>query len=104
MLKINVVSIGRGTRGHVLASCKVELMSEDEKDVVRVLDARVLRNREGRLWVGYPTQAFPGLEGKFKYVPTIDFSEGLARRISESVLHEYNGPHGSKLRVEAYED
>lgn len=103
MLKVNVISVGHGTRGHVLASCKVELTSEDEKDVVRVLDVRILRNRDGRLWVGYPNQAFPGPEGKLKYVPTIEFSESLARRISNSVLHEYDGPRGSKLRVEAYE-
>jgi hypothetical protein len=104
MLKIHVVSVGRGTRGHVLASVKVQLTSEDEKDVVRILDVRVLRNRHGKLWVGYPNQAFPAPERKFKYVPTIDFSDELAQRISESVLDAYNGPLGSKVRVEAYED
>jgi hypothetical protein len=103
MFKINVISVGHGSRGHVLASCKVEVISEDQKEVICVLDARVLRNREGKLWVGYPAQAFPGPEGKLRYVPIIHFSENLARRISKCVLDAYNGPLGSKMRVEAYE-
>ena len=57
MLHVKVVDVGKGTKGHVLASCRVQLTSEDGQDVVAVLDARVLRNRSGELWVGYPSQS-----------------------------------------------
>jgi hypothetical protein len=103
MLKIRVVSVGRGTQSHVLASCKVVLTSEDGTDTVSVLDARVLRNRSGELWVGYHNQSLPRDDGSHQYVPTIEFSKELARRISDAVLEAYgNGGRISQNRMEAY--
>jgi len=102
MLKINVVSVGRGTKNHVLASCKVELTSEDATDVVCILDARVLRNRSGELWVGYHTQSLSDLDGSQRYVPTIEFSKNLTRRISDAVLDAYNSQRGTRQGVGAH--
>jgi hypothetical protein len=89
MLAVNVVRIGRGTRANVLASAKVELISEDGSDTVIVCDARILRNKSGELWVGFHSQTFPDAEGKIAYIPTIEFSPGLKRRISDEVLKMY---------------
>ena len=99
MLKINVVSVGRGSKNHVIASCNVQLTSEDGTDVVSVVDARVLRNRSGELWVGYHSQSISDLDGSQRYVPTIEFSKNLTRRISEAVLDAYNLQRGTRQGV-----
>jgi hypothetical protein len=85
MLQIKVVAMGRGTRANVLASAQVELTSEDGQDTITVLDARVLRNKNGQLWVGYPNQTFPSANG-VEYAPILSFSKELARRIADAVL------------------
>ena|ERR1700688_1879905 len=88
MLRINVEDIGRGTKGHILASCRVMLTTEDGDEFISIFDVRVLRNRSGKLWVGFPTQTTRDFEG-MKYVPDMDFSRDLRRRISDAVLAEY---------------
>jgi len=102
VMKVNVVSVGRGTKSHVLASCSVQLTSDDGTDVVSILDARVLRNRSGELWVGYHSQSLSDLDGSQRYVPTIEFSKNLTRRISDAVLEAYHGQRGSRREVGAH--
>jgi hypothetical protein len=102
MLRIRVVSIGPGTKSHVLASCKLELTSEDGTDVVSIIDARVLRNRTGELWIGYHNQAFFEPNGSHRYVPTIEFSRSLTRRISAAVLDAYEAQRGTRQPVETH--
>jgi len=89
MLRINVENIGRGTKGHVLASCRITLTTESGDEQVTIFDARVLRNRSGELWVAFPTQSMRDFEGAQKYIPIIEFSKDLRRRISDTVLAEY---------------
>jgi DNA-binding cell septation regulator SpoVG len=88
MLRINVENIGRGTKGHILASCRVTLSTEDGNETITIFDARVLRNRSGELWVGFPTQNVRDFEG-MKFLPILDFSRDLRHRISDAVLAEY---------------
>ena len=88
MLQAKVVSMGRGSRANVLASAQVELRSEDGQDTVTVLDARILRNKNGQLWVGYPNQTFPSGNG-VEYAAILSFSKELARRISDAVLEAF---------------
>jgi hypothetical protein len=102
MLKVKVMNVGKGTKGHILASCRVQLSSEDEKDVVSILDARVLRNRSGELWVGYPSQSIQGFDGAQRYVPTLEFSRELQRRISDAVLEEYANVSGAAQRLQEF--
>src|SRR5579862_5849066 len=104
MLTIEVVRVNGSTKRNVLASCQVELKSEDGEDVVGVLDARVLRTATGILWVAYPNQTYRIGDGPIRYAPVLHFSKALGRRISVAVLEAYNGPLGSKQRVKAYED
>ena len=102
ILRLNIEPNTKGTNSnvenHVLASCKVELTSEDGTDVVCILDARVLRNRSGELWVGYHSQSLSDLDGSQRYVPTIEFSKNLTRRISDAVLVEYECYRASEMR------
>ena len=102
MLQIKIAGVKRGSRQNVLASIQVELLSEDGQDTVSVLDARVLRNKNGQLWVGYPNQAFPDPEGAIRYVPILSFSKDLTRRVSDTVLVAYENnlrmqPQPSKM-------
>jgi hypothetical protein len=89
MLQVRVVHVGKPTRSNALASCKVELISEDGEDVVVVCDARVLRNKSGELWVGFHSQTIADWQGKISYIPTIEFSPSLKRRISDAVLSAF---------------
>ena len=102
MLHIAVTNVGRGTKGHILASCRVQLTSEGGKDVITILDARVLRNRSGELWVGYPSQSIQAFDGAQRYVPVVEFSRELQRRISDAVLAEFESVHGASRRVEEF--
>lgn len=104
MLRITVEHIGRGTKNHILASCRVTLTSEDGQDTITIFDARVLRNRSGELWVAFPTQSMRDFEGAQKYIPILDFSKDLKRRISETVLAEYDGVLGAQQRINNYGD
>src|ERR1700680_481628 len=88
MLRINVEDVRRGTKGHILASCRVTLTTENGDEFISICDVRVLRNWRGELWVGFPTQRTRDFEG-MKYVPDMDFSRDLRRRISDAVLAEY---------------
>lgn len=102
MLHIAVINVGRGTKGHILASCRVQLTSEDGKDVITILHARVLRNRSGEMWVGYPSQSVHAFDGAQRYLPTLDFSKELQRRISDAVLAEFERVQGAPRRVEEF--
>ena len=102
MLHIAVTNVGKGTKAHILASCQVQLTSEDGKDVITILDARVLRNRSGELWVGYPSQSVHAFDGAQRYLSILDFSKELQRRINDAVLAEYENIQGAPRRVEEF--
>jgi len=103
-MQIRVMNVGKGTKAHILASCRVELSSEDGKDVITILDARVLRNRSGELWIGYPTQSMRDFDGAQRYIPTLEFSKELNRRISDAVLAAFEDVAGAKRRVYEFGD
>jgi DNA-binding cell septation regulator SpoVG len=88
MLNIKVETVGRGTKANVLASCQISLSTEDG-EVITIFDARVLRNRSGGLWVGFPTENTKDFEGTMKFLPIISFSRELKHRITVAVLAEF---------------
>jgi len=98
MFKIEVSNMGIGTRSHILASCKVKLTSEDGIDSVTIFDARVMRNRNGQLWVAWPSQYLRERDQSERYVPILAFSDKLERRIAEAVLTIYESYGTSALR------
>lgn len=104
MFQVKVTHVGKPTRSNVLASCKVELVSEDGKDSLLVCDARVLRNKSGELWVGFHSQTIADREGRVSYIPTIEFSPNLKRRISDAVLSAFEEDvAGAGARQRVYE-
>jgi hypothetical protein len=38
MFKIEISNMGKGTRSHILASCKVKLISEDGAELVSIFE------------------------------------------------------------------
>jgi hypothetical protein len=100
MLHIEVTNVGRGSQEHILASCRVELRSEDGKDTVALLDARVLRNKKtGALFVGYPTQSVKDALRESSFVPIFQLSKALQQRVSQAVLEAFEGPLGAEQRL-----
>lgn len=89
MFKIEISNTGKGTRSHILASCKVKLTSEDGAEFVSIFDARIMRNRNGQLWVAWPSQFIRQLDQSERYVPILAFSDKLERRIADVVLATY---------------
>lgn len=87
-LQIHVQDVRRGTQKHILASCQVSLTTEDGQEIITIIDVRVLHNRAGDLWVGFPSQPVRDFEG-IKYVPDMQFSRDLKRRITDAVLAEF---------------
>src|ERR1700732_2899745 len=98
-MQVKVMNVGKGTKNHVLASCKVQL--SDEQDVITILDARVLRNRSGELWVGYPSQSIQAFDGSQRYIPILEFSRELNSLISDAVLAEFEN-QGAPQRVNEF--
>jgi DNA-binding cell septation regulator SpoVG len=98
MFKIEVYNMGRGTRSHILASCKVRLTSEDGAESVSMFDARVMRNRNGQFWVAWPNQYVREADQSEKYVPILVFSDKLERRIADAVLTEYESYRTTSTR------
>jgi DNA-binding cell septation regulator SpoVG len=102
MLQIKILGVSKGTKRYVLASVQIELTSEDGRDVVCVIDARVLRSKKGQVFVSYPQQTHKNFEGKIEYTPILKCSPDLQRRISDVVLAAYQSnlqmqPQPSKM-------
>jgi hypothetical protein len=98
MFKIEISNIGKGTRSHILASCKVKLTSEDGVEFVSIFDARVMRNRNGQLWVAWPSLYVREVDQSERYVPILAFSGKLERRIADAVLASYEGYQATSPR------
>jgi len=98
MFKIEISNMGKGTRSHILASCKVKLISEDGAEFVSIFDARVMRNRSGQLWVAWPSLHVREVDQSERYVPILAFSDKLERRIADAVLASYEGYQTTSAR------
>lgn len=86
-MKILRVELSPPRKANVLANVKIELADNDGNTIV-VDDNRILRNREGNLWLAQPTHALA--DGKaWKYQATVSFSRELRRAIEDEVLSAY---------------
>lgn len=99
MLRIEVLDVREFKKGQILALCNVELTSEEAERVI-IIDARVMQDPNGQLWVAYTERPVKNRDGSPDYVPIIRFSQDLKRRISDAVLDAYSSSlcaMGSKL-------
>jgi hypothetical protein len=80
------ISVKPTARPNVLASDSVELGTE--LGLIRINDARILKNRAGALWFALPTYSVTS--GKlYEYFPTVEIPSGLLRRVSDAALEEF---------------
>jgi DNA-binding cell septation regulator SpoVG len=81
---VKIVSVGRSPKPSILATAKVELCLPGG-DTITIDDLRVLRNRQGALWIAMP--AFSVTNGKqYEYFPSVALSTRLKREVEDATL------------------
>jgi DNA-binding cell septation regulator SpoVG len=87
MMTVKVLSFSRSSKPAVLASVRIELAVEGTGDSVVIDDARVLRNRNGQLWLAMPSYSTPANGGRgYDYLPAVILSTALKRAVEDAVL------------------
>lgn len=83
---VAVLELKQSDKPNVLASVTVQI-SLDVGSQITIADFRVLRNKQGGLWVAAPSRAvqLPGSKG-FEYHPVVALSRSLQRETEDKVL------------------
>jgi hypothetical protein len=85
-MQVKVVAFTRSPKLSVLASVKFELVGENGHSIT-VDDARVLKNRNGQLWLAMPCHSMPSSGSRgYDYFPAIILCTALKRAIDDAVL------------------
>ena len=89
-MEIRVLSLSPSSKPAVLASVKFELITENG-DSITVDDSRVLKNRNGQLWLAMPAYSTPTNGGRgYDYLPAVLLSTGLRRAVEDAVFEAWN--------------
>ncbi len=84
-MQIKLLSFSRSLKPSVLATARIELTVEGESIVFD--DARVLRNKQGQLWLAMPSYSVPMNGGRgYDYLPAVILSTGVKRAVEDAVL------------------
>ncbi len=87
-MNVTVKSIRPSRKDSVLAEAVIELA--DGEHSVNVDDLRILRNKQGGLWVAMPSYALPLTGGRgYEYRPTVALSRSLQRQVDDAVLSAF---------------
>jgi len=83
---VAVLELKKSDKPNVLASATVQI-SPDGDSQITIADFRVLKNRQGGLWVAAPSRAvqLPASRG-FEYHPVVILSRPLHREVEDKVL------------------
>jgi hypothetical protein len=85
-MQVKVLAFSRSVKPAVLASVRFELIAENG-DSVTVDDARVLKNRNGQLWLAMPSYSMQTVGGRgYDYLPAVILSNALKRAVEDAVL------------------
>jgi DNA-binding cell septation regulator SpoVG len=85
-MQVKVLAFSRSPKRAVLASVRVEI-ALDGGDSIIIDDARVLRNKQGQLWLAMPSYSVPSSNGRsYDYLPAIVFSTKFKRDVEDAVL------------------
>jgi hypothetical protein len=89
-MEIKVLLLTRSQKPTVLASVRIELAVENSGDSITTDDARVLRNKQGQLWVAMLSYSVPAAVRRgYDYSPAILLSVPLKRAVEDAVLLAY---------------
>lgn len=94
MLRILSVQMYPPRQSSWLANASVIL--RDDSQTIELNDLRVLRNREGRLWVGMPTLGTKGPDG-WSYKNIVHVSPELHSEIQREVLLKFEEEQRHKV-------
>ena len=84
-MKIRVDTIRPSRKESALAEAVIEI--SDGSDNITVDDLRILRNKQGALWIAMPSHALPITGGRgYEYRPTVTLSRNLQGQIEDAVL------------------
>jgi DNA-binding cell septation regulator SpoVG len=84
-MNIKVLSIKPSGKAHRLADASIEL-TDSNGDSLVVSDLRILENRQGQFWVGMPSRSVSEGGRSFQYIPQVEPSRLLQRKIEDAVL------------------
>ena len=85
-MQIKVLAFSRSPKPAVLASVRFELTADAEDSVI-IDDARILRNRNGTLWLALPSYSIPADGGRgYDYLPAVTLGTSLKRAVEDAVL------------------
>jgi DNA-binding cell septation regulator SpoVG len=98
-MNIKVKSIQASTKPHRLADASIELADCDGDSLV-VSDLRILQNKQGGVWVAMPSRSVSDGARSFQYVPQIEPSRQLQRKIEDAVLAAFEDWKKSQSMLE----
>jgi DNA-binding cell septation regulator SpoVG len=84
-MNVSVKSIQPASKPHRLADASIELSDVDGDSVV-ISDIRILENKQGQVWVAMPSRSVSEAGRSFQYIPQIEPSRQLHRKIEDAVL------------------
>jgi hypothetical protein len=86
-MQVRVLGFSHSPKPSILASVRIELVSEAGGDSITIDDARVLRNKHGQLWLAMPAYSVPVAGGQgYDYLPAVILSTTLMRAVQDAVL------------------
>lgn len=83
-MQVKVVNISTPLKNGALASAKVELRFDNDKETLTIDDLRVLRNQYGELWIAFPSRNWNG-----SYLQMVFASPRVKRMIDAVVIPAY---------------
>ena len=86
-MTINVKTIRQSRRENVLAEAVLEI-ADGAESVITIDNARVLRNKQGNLWLAMPSYSVPSGKG-YEYLPVVTLSRELRRQAEDAALAAY---------------
>jgi DNA-binding cell septation regulator SpoVG len=93
-MHVKVKLIQPATKSHRLADAAIAL-TDSEGDSVAISDIRILQNRQGQIGVAMPSRSVSTGGRSFSYLPQVEASKQLLKKIEEAVLTAYEQWHES---------
>jgi len=84
-MNVRMILIQRTSKPHRLADAIVEL-SDSNGDTVVISDIRILQNKQGQAWVAMPSRSVSDGGRSFQYIPLVESSRQLQRKVEDCVL------------------
>jgi DNA-binding cell septation regulator SpoVG len=85
-MHVNVKQIRQSRKENVVAEAVLEIA--DGAESITIDNARILRNKQGNLWLAMPSYSVPSGKG-YEYLPVLTLSRELRRQAEDATLAAY---------------